>query len=146
MICIIESMRSTCVANSCEKHGNLCTKFWHGGYYENLYHLRVIWRLAWYIAESMQLVWQIFVKSLKILYAQTRNTMVVFWRLTNDKYDCMLTGRPFEETFKNAQQRKFKQMQSMWLCILTCRPFQDTFENVQQMKAKQMQPVRLCIL
>ena len=29
---------------------------------------------------------------------------------------CILTGRRFEDTFKNAQWRKVKQMQSMWLC------------------------------
>ena len=75
-----------------------------------------------------------------------RETQWLFRRLTNDKCDCLLTGRPFEETFKNAQWRKVKQMQSMWLCILICRPFGDTFENAQRGKAKQMQPVQLCIL
>ena len=34
----------------------------------------------------------------------------------------------------------------MWLCILTGRQFEDTFENAQWRKDKQMQPIWLCIL
>ena len=49
---------------------------------------------------------------------------------------CTLTGRPFEETFENAQQKEIEQMQPMWFCILTGRPFKDTFENAQWRKVK----------
>ena len=37
-------------------------------------------------------------------------------------------------------------MRSVWLCILSGRKFEETFKNTQWRKVKQMQPVRLCIL
>ena len=39
---------------------------------------------------------------------------------------------------KTHSGEKVKQMQPMWLCILTGRPFEDTFENAQWGKVKQM--------
>ena len=53
----------------------------------------------------------------------------------------MLPGKPFEETFENAQWGKVKQMQPMSLCMLSGRQFEDTFENTQWGKVKQMQPM-----
>ena len=44
---------------------------------------------------------------------------------------CILSCRPFEDSFENALWRKIKQMQSMWLCILLCERFEDTSENTQ---------------
>ena len=44
---------------------------------------------------------------------------------------CILTDRQFEETYKNAQWIKARQMQAMWLCILPSKHFEDTFENAQ---------------
>ena len=41
---------------------------------------------------------------------------------------------------------KVKQMQPVWLCIFSGRPFEDTFENAQSRKVKQMQPMQLCVL
>ena len=58
---------------------------------------------------------------------------------------CIRLCRQFEDTFKNAQWRKFKQMQPVWLCICWDRQSEDTFENGQWRKAKQMQQVWLCI-
>ena len=37
-------------------------------------------------------------------------------------------------------------MQPMWLCIISGEQFEETFKNTQWRKVKQMQPVRLCIL
>ena len=59
---------------------------------------------------------------------------------------CILSGRPFEETFENAQWRKAKQMQPMWLCLFSGMRFDETSENTQWRKAKQMQPMWLCML
>ena len=44
---------------------------------------------------------------------------------------CLFSGRPFEETFENAQWRKVKQMQPMWLCLLWPKFFEDTYEETQ---------------
>ena len=59
---------------------------------------------------------------------------------------CLFSGRHFEETLKNAQWRKVKQMQPMWLCIHSSRQFEDSFENTQWRKVIQMQPVWLCCI
>ena len=59
---------------------------------------------------------------------------------------CILWGKQFEDTFENAQWRKNKQLQPMWLCILKCRQFEEAFENTQWWKVKQMQPVWFCNL
>ena len=53
---------------------------------------------------------------------------------------CVLWCKQYEDTFKNTQRRKVKQMQPVWLCILSGRSFEDTFENAQWRKVKQMQP------
>ena len=45
---------------------------------------------------------------------------------------CILWGTQFEDTFKNAQWRKTKQMQPMQLCILWGRQIKETLENTQQ--------------
>ena len=58
---------------------------------------------------------------------------------------CILSGKHFEETFRNTQWRKVKQMQLMRLCILLCQPFEDTFENTLWRKTKQVWPMWLCI-
>ena len=52
---------------------------------------------------------------------------------------CLLSGRQIEETFENAQQRKVTQMQSVWLWILSGRRLEETFDNAQWRKTKQMQ-------
>ena len=52
---------------------------------------------------------------------------------------CILSGRPFEDTFENPQRRKVKQMQPVWLCILSGRRSKDTCENTQWRKVEQMQ-------
>ena len=49
------------------------------------------------------------------------------------------------DSFENAQWRKVKQMQPMWLCILSGRRFVEAFENTQWRKVKQMQQMWLCI-
>ena len=54
---------------------------------------------------------------------------------------CIFPGRQFEETFENAQRRKAKRMQPMWLCIFSVRQFEENFENAQWRKVKQMQPM-----
>ena len=59
---------------------------------------------------------------------------------------CLLSCRPFEDTFENTQWREVKQMQPMWLCLFSGRRFEETFENTQWGKVKQMQPVWLCLL
>ena len=56
---------------------------------------------------------------------------------------CIFWGRPFEETFENAQWRKVKQMQPVWLCLCVCMQFEDTFEKAQWRKVKQMHPMWL---
>lgn len=38
--------------------GNIGQTFWHGGYVEYFYLLKVIWRVTWYITESVQLMCQ----------------------------------------------------------------------------------------
>ena len=40
--------------------------------------------------------------------------------------------RSFEGTFENTQRRKAKQMQRMQLCILSDRPFEETYENTKK--------------
>ena len=50
---------------------------------------------------------------------------------------CLFFSRQFEEAFENAQWRKIKQMQPMWLCIPSGRRFEDTFEKTQWRKVKQ---------
>ena len=70
------------------------------------------------------------------------------WRKIKQKQSmwlCFFTGRRFEDTLENAQWRKIKQMQPMWLCLFSCKPFEETFHNAQWRKAKQMQPMRLCL-
>ena len=47
---------------------------------------------------------------------------------------CLVSSKQFEDTFKNAQWRKVKQMRPMWLWMLV----EDTFENTQWRKFKQM--------
>ena len=42
--------------------------------------------------------------------------------------------------------KKIKQMQPVWLFNLSGRQFEDTFKNTQWRKVEQMQPVWLCIL
>ena len=59
---------------------------------------------------------------------------------------CILSDRPFEDTFEKSQWRKVKQMQPVWLCIHSSRRFEETFENSQWGKVKQMQPVWICII
>ena len=59
---------------------------------------------------------------------------------------CLFSYRPFEATFENAQWRKVKQMQPMWLCLFSCTEFEGSLKNAQWRKAKQMQPVWVCIL
>ena len=59
---------------------------------------------------------------------------------------CIFLCKQFQNTFKNSQWRKTKQMQPMWLCILTGRQFEETLENAQWKEAKQMQPMWLCLL
>ena len=66
------------------------------------------------------------------------------WEKSNNQ--CLLPGKRFEETFKDAQWRKVKQMQPMRLCLFSSRQFEATFENAQWRKVKQMQPMRLCLL
>ena len=46
------------------------------------------------------------------------------------------SGRQFEDTFENAQWRKVKQMQSVWLCLFWGRPFEETYEDSQWRKVK----------
>ena len=58
----------------------------------------------------------------------------------------ILLSRLFEDTFEDAQCWKVKQMQPMWICLFSGRPFEDTFEKAQWRKVKQMQPMWLCIL
>ena len=55
----------------------------------------------------------------------------------------ILSCRRFEETFDNAQWKKSKPLQPIWLKIQT---FKDTFENRNRWKAQQMQPMCICIL
>ena len=45
------------------------------------------------------------------------------------------------ESYKNTQWRKVKQMLPMWLCILTGKRFEDTFENTQWRKVEHMHPM-----
>ena len=59
---------------------------------------------------------------------------------------CNYLCTPFEDTFKNTQWRKVKQVQPMWLCIISGRPFEDTFKNAHRGKVKQKQPMWICIL
>ena len=49
------------------------------------------------------------------------------------------SNRLHENTFENAQWRKVKQIQPIFLCILSGTQFEDTFENAQWRKVKQMQ-------
>ena len=56
------------------------------------------------------------------------------------------SNRLHENTFENAQWRKLKQVQPMWLCICSCQLFENTFENAQWRKVKQMQPVWFWVL
>ena len=58
---------------------------------------------------------------------------------------CILKGRPFEETHESTHWRKVEQMQLMWLCFLSGKQFEDTHENAQWIKVKQMQPMWLCL-
>ena len=46
---------------------------------------------------------------------------------------------------ENAQWRKNKQMQPIWLWILLSRLFEDTFEDAQCWKVKQMQLMWICL-
>ena len=52
------------------------------------------------------------------------------------KCNFQMSGRPFEETFENAQWRKIKQMQPMRLCNYSCKLIENTFENAQWRKVK----------
>ena len=58
----------------------------------------------------------------------------------------ILTGKQFEEPFENAQWRKVKQMQPMWVRLFSGKQFDEAFENTQWREIKQMQPVWLCLL
>ena len=58
---------------------------------------------------------------------------------------CLFLGRQFQDSFENTQWGKVKQMQPMWLCILSSKRFEDTFENTQWRKVKHMQPMWLCL-
>ena len=60
-------------------------------------------------------------------------------------WQCILSGRPFENTFDNTQWRKAKQVQSMWILILFYKRFEDPFQNTQWRKVKQIQPMWFCI-
>ena len=39
------------------------------------------------------------------------------------------SGRRLEEPFVNAQRRKVKQMQRVWVCLISDRQFEDTFDE-----------------
>ena len=75
-----------------------------------------IWKAQWRKVKQMQPMWQ-----------------------------CILSDRPFENTFDNTQWRKAKQVQSMWILILFYKRFEDPFQNKQWRKVKQMQPMWFCI-
>ena len=47
------------------------------------------------------------------------------------------SNRLHGNTFENAQWRKVKQIQPIFLCILSGTQFEDTFENAQWIKIKQ---------
>ena len=51
--------------------------------------------------------------------------------------------KPFEETSENAQWRKVKQMQPMWLRVFSCKQFEEAFENAQWKKVKEI--MKLCL-
>ena len=45
----------------------------------------------------------------------------------------------------NENKQQVKEVQAVWLCLLQGRQIEETFKNTQWGKVKQMQPMRLCI-
>ena len=57
----------------------------------------------------------------------------------------IFSGRPFEDTYENAQWWKVQQMQPVWLCLHWSKFFEEPCEKTHWTKVKQMQLVWFCV-
>ena len=62
------------------------------------------------------------------------------------EFSSVVTGNRIKKGDLYGNPYEVERMQPMWQCIFWCKQFEETFKNTQWRKVKQMQPVRLCIL